>query len=166
MRKGIVAAAIILAGVLAPGTASGFTLDAVPIGCDGIQHTQTYRGWGPASHYEQTVTVVFTADACTASVEEGLFSYELTGSAVVYAGEDSSREPIGAHDFLSGGRFTDPEEDGWPPDWWACDVAEASVTWEMPGVYTFAASADDGAWTLDVTASGATPVHWEYSACP
>ena len=164
MKRAILFPAIV-AGMLGVGTVAGAADSDISIGCSGLQRTQTYEGWGPAAFYGQTVTVAFTAADCTASLEDGVFSYDLAGAAVAYAGEEATGPVLDSHDFVSAGRFSDPDGDGWPPRWWACDVAEASISWEIPGVYSFEVSANDGTWALDVQVPGAKNIHWQHDGC-
>ncbi|HZD16823.1 MAG TPA: hypothetical protein VE669_01650 [Actinomycetota bacterium] len=164
MNRGIIVAAL-TAGLLASGTGPAAAETAGRFDCSSFARVQTYRGWGPALHYGRTVTVSFTAAECRGGFVTGGFTYALTGTATVYAGAEMGGDPLEVRDFVSDGSFADPRGTGWPPDWWSCDVDEATINWRIPGVYSFVAGASHGSWNLDVTVPGSDTVHWHYSAC-
>lgn len=160
MKRGIIAA-VLTAGLLAlGGTASAQEAD-----CSAFARTQTYRGWGPALHYGETVTVSYSASECSGGLVDDRFTYSLSGTATVYAGTEVGGTPLDVSEFVSEGSFRDPDGSGWPPSWWSCDVRSAAIGWTMPGVYSFVAGATNGAWTLEVTVPGADTVRWTHSAC-
>ena len=66
------------------------------------------------------------------------------------------------------GTWREPQNsEAWPPAWWGCGVPYASYTWEIPGVYSFEVSAQDGFWTLDVSSEGVgtQAVSWTHDGC-
>lgn len=160
MKRGIIAAAL-TAGLLALGSGPASAQD---LDCSAFARVQTYPGWGPALHYGEQVTVAFSASECSGEVADGAATYSLSGTATVYAGGEASGKPIAVEPFVSQGSFTDPDGSGWPPDWWSCDVEDATISWSIPGVYDFDAHASGGSWSLDVAAGGQS-VHWAYSGC-
>lgn len=161
MKRGIVAATLV-AGMLALGAGPASAQEA---DCSAFAHTQTYPSWGPAAYYGQTVTVSFSAADCAAGHEDAAFAYELTGTATIFAGQEASGEPLDVLPFESTGVFTDLDGSGWPPSWWSCDTEAAQISWRIPGVYSFTATAAAGVWSLDVEVPGAAPVHWNHAAC-
>ena len=143
----------LLAVTLAPaaaGAAQG------PV-CVPFAFTQTYRGWGPADRYGQTVTVVYAGTRCTTG-GAGAAAVDITGTATTSKGE--------AFPFQATASWTGAPS-GWPPPWWACSVQEAEILWTIPGVYSFAVSATGGVWSLDVQTWGAKgrTTTWTYRAC-
>lgn len=161
MRRGMFVAAFAAAVLVLAGTPAS----AGEADCGAFARTQTYVGWGPAAYYDRTVTVVFSADGCDAGLAEDAFSFDLTGTAVVYEGSGVSGEPLDVQPFVTSGVFTDPGGSGWPPSWWSCETDAARIEWSIPGVYSFVATATAGAWTLDVQVPGADPVHWTHAGC-
>lgn len=132
------------------------------LGCESIGRVQTYEGWGPALHYGETVTAAFSVRDCSVASDEGTFSFELVGSAVVFAGKEASGQPIDVRPFESEGSWTDPQGTGWPPAWWSCGVEEGSLRWEIPEVYSFVVGVIAGTWILEVSPG---EVRWTYAAC-
>lgn len=160
VSRGIIAAAL-AAGVLAFGAAPA---GAQTLDCSSFSRVQTYEGWGPAEFYGETVTVVFSASECSGGVEDGSFGYTLSGTASVYGGTEAQGDVLAVEPFVSFGSFADPEGSGWPPSWWSC-VATADITWEIPEVYSFKASASEGFWDLTVRVPGTPEVHWSHAGC-
>lgn len=160
MRKSIVL--VIATASLAVGAAG--TAAAQPIDCRDFARIQTYRGWGPSLHFGETVTVAYAVDECAGSWTDDAFSYSVNGSATVFTGKHPAGSTIEVLPFTSEGSFTDPDGVGWPPSWWSC-LASADVVWRIEGIYSFRATASDGAWTLGINVSDAPPFRWSYSAC-
>lgn len=165
VRRLLVAAGAAVAFLaLTAGAARADAEDAVPAaGCAAFGHVQTYRGWGPALHFERPVTVTYSIVDCRAGVDGDTFTLSLSGTAVVR--DAATGRLLGPRPFAASGSWTDPSGVGYPPDWWSCDVRQASFRWEIPNAYSFVVSARDGSWTLDVGVPGAKGVHWDYSAC-
>jgi hypothetical protein len=148
----LLGAALLLAGGPAAAKASH--------GCEAIARVQTYEGWGPALHYGRTVTVAYALTDCSASLSTDGFAFEATGTATVFRGASAAGSPLTVEPFTASGAWGDPASSGWPPAWWSCDVARASISWEIPGAYTFLAGATGDRWTLEVQVPGHPAVHW------
>jgi hypothetical protein len=161
LKRGIIIATL-AAGILALGAMPAGAQEEID--CAPFSRVQTYRGWGPAEHYGEVVTVSFSATGCTGGVEDGAFGYTLTGTATVYEGTEASGTPIAVEPFASFGSFSDPAGDGWPPPWWSC-VESADITWQIPDVYSFEARASQGFWNLSVRVPGSPAVHWSHAGC-
>lgn len=133
-------------------------------GCGPFSLTQTYTNWGPARHYNQAVTVVYDATRC--SRQRGTTVHlTIQGAAVIYPGNRAWGPSLDRRPFYVSGQWADASNaEGWPPDWWRCDVRAAEYTWRIAGVYTFAVAARHGLWSLDVFEAG-RKVHWTYDAC-
>jgi hypothetical protein len=130
--------------------------------CSPFSLTQTYRGWGPADHYGRRVTVLYSGTQCS-SVGGGAAEVDITGTATAFPGPDTGGPALDVHAFEASGTWATPGATaGWPPPWWGCSVGDAEVRWVIPGVYSLAVSADDGAWALDVQTWGqrGRTVHW------
>jgi hypothetical protein len=133
-------------------------------GCGEFELTQTYRNWGPAVTYGRPVTVHYEATRCSRA-QGGTVQLSIEGQATVYRGWSVTGEPLDQRAFAVRGHWTNPSnQEGWPPDWWQCDVKSAEYSWRIPGVYTFDVSASQGVWSLDVSA-GQKTVTWTYDAC-
>jgi len=133
-------------------------------GCGPFSLTQTYTNWGPARHYGQAVTVVYDATGCSRHRGDTVH-LTVQGAAVVYEGTGADGPSLDRRPFYVSGRWVGASNpQGWPPDWWECDVRAAEYTWRIAGVYSFAVAARDGRWSLDVAESGRN-VHWAYDAC-
>lgn len=159
-RRGALVSLLAAFVVLLAGTVRGAAQESTSVGCDGIARVQTYQGWGPALHYGQTVTVAFNVAECSAQLDGDIFTFSLDGTASVFAG-DAAGDALEVRSFVAEGSWSDPEGAGWPPSWWSC-VEQASLRWEIPGVYSFVVSATGGSWTLDVSPGN---VHWTHAAC-
>ncbi|HZA61023.1 MAG TPA: hypothetical protein VE754_04985 [Actinomycetota bacterium] len=130
-------------------------LEGTTTGCGVFPWVQTYRTWGPAAAYGHTVTVVYAARRCA----EDAGSLQALGIATVHRGRTAAGEVLDVlpfHNIVSwtGNRFS----------WWSC-TPSASYEWMIDGLYSFAASATDGKWVLDVDPGPSGPFHWEYKAC-
>jgi hypothetical protein len=133
-------------------------------GCGQFSLTQTYEWWGPARHYGVPVTVVYDATRCSRDRGD-VVVLSIEGVAVVHRGTSTDGAVLDQRPFYVSGRLagtSNPE--GWPPDWWGCQVRAAEYTWRIAGVYTFAVSARDGQWQL-VVSEGDREVHWAYDGC-
>jgi hypothetical protein len=148
-------------GLLLFGGVRVAAMESEAVACDGISRVQTYRGWGPALHYGETVTVAFSDGDCSAQLGGDTFSISLDGSATLFAAQSAAGEPLEVRSFVAEGSWSDPNGAGWPPPWWSC-VDQASLRWEIPGVYTFLVSASGGTWTLNVSPGN---VRWTHAAC-
>jgi hypothetical protein len=150
------------APVKSPGAPSGAGWTGG--GCGDFSLIQTYRNWGPADAYGRTVTVSYQATLCS-RLRPHAVDLSIEGVATVYRGTSAGGNPIDEQQFIVTGTWANPSnQEGWPPDWWQCDVRSAEYSWQIVGVYTFAVSADRGVWSLDVEA-GEESVHWTYDAC-
>jgi hypothetical protein len=133
-------------------------------GCGAFSLTQTYGKWGPARHYEQPVTVVYDAIRCSRERNGGIV-LSIEGVAVVYRGTSADGAPLDERPFYVSGRWKGASNaEGWPPDWWQCDVDSAEYSWRIAGVYSFSVAVQDGNWALDVSMGGKS-VHWTYDGC-
>lgn len=159
VKRGIVAVVVAALAASTAGTAS-----AQPIDCEDFGRTQTYHGWGPSLHYGKTVTVNYSPSECSGSWSDGAFSYAVSGTATIYEGKHPAGSTIETLPFSNTGAFTDPDGEGWPPAWWSC-LASADVRWRISGIYSFRATASDGAWTLGINVAGASPFRWSYAGC-
>jgi hypothetical protein len=133
-------------------------------GCGAFSLTQTYGKWGPARHYDRPVTVVYDAIRCSTE-RNGTVELTIEGVAVVHRGWSVGGIPLDERAFHVSGRWEGASNaEGWPPDWWQCDVESAVYSWRIAGVYSFSVTARDGAWALDVAMDGKS-VHWTYDGC-
>jgi hypothetical protein len=133
-------------------------------GCGEFSLTQTYGKWGPARYYGRPVTVVYEATRCSRE-RRGVVLLTIEGVAVVYKGGSADGAPLDERPFFVSGRWKGASNaEGWPPDWWQCDVESAEYSWRISGVYSFSVAARDGEWSLDVSMDGKT-VQWTYDGC-
>lgn len=132
-------------------------------GCAAFGRTQTYMAWGPATYYDVPVDVAYEVGDCIATLDGLTFTMSATGTATITDAETD--ELLDSRGFAVTGTWLDPLAEGWPLDWWACDVETASLVWLIDGVYDFRVSAAAGSWTLDVAVPDADAIHFEYSGC-
>lgn len=135
--------------------------------CAPFSHTQTYPNWGPAVAYGGPVTVVYEAARCS-TPDGSALDVSAEGTAKIFEGTTPEGTLLDNRAFLVTGTWRQPQNaDAWPPTWWTCSVPYASYTWEIPGVYIFQVSAQDGVWTLDVSSHGvgSQDVTWTHDGC-
>jgi hypothetical protein len=133
-------------------------------GCEAFSLTQTYGKWGPARHYGRPVTVVYDAIRCSTE-RNGTVELSIEGVAVIHRGTSAEGTALDERAFHVSGRWEGASNaEGWPPDWWQCDVESAEYSWRIAGVYNFSVTARDGAWELDVSMEDKT-LHWTYDGC-
>lgn len=135
--------------------------------CTPFVHTQTYPNWGPAVAYGGPVTVAYEADRCS-TPDGSALDVSAEGTAMIYDGLTTDGTLLDTRSFSVTGTWQEPQNaEAWPPTWWTCSVPYASYTWEIPGVYTFRVSAQDGVWSLDVSSSGVgtQDVSWTHDGC-
>jgi hypothetical protein len=132
--------------------------------CGDFGLTQGYRNWGPADSYGHPVTVSYEATRCS-RLQAKTVHLNIEGVAVVYRGPKADGKVVDERPFSVTGTWTNPtNKEGWPPDWWQCEVRSAEYSWRIGSVYTFTVTAEKGVWHLDVQA-GNDPVSWTYDAC-
>jgi hypothetical protein len=135
--------------------------------CEPFSYRQTYRGWGPARAYGRQVSVLYRADRCV-KLDGGVLELTMAGTAEIREGGRNG-QVIGNRPFELEGTWVHPSiEDGWPPDWWQCRVADLQYVWRIAGRYSFAVDAEDGRWHLEVVTvrrGRARTVTWSYDAC-
>jgi hypothetical protein len=133
-------------------------------GCGAFSLTQTYENWGPARHYGVPVTVAYDATRCSRDRGD-VVVLTIEGVAVVHRGNSTEGAVLDERPFYVSGRLAGTSNaEGWPPDWWGCQVEAADYTWRIAGVYTFAVSAREGQWQLFVSVDD-REVHWAYDGC-
>jgi hypothetical protein len=135
--------------------------------CEQFRYRQAYRSWGPARAYGRKVSVLYEADRCV-RIDRGVLRITMDGTAEVREGGRSG-DILQKRPFELQGTWVHPSiEDGWPPDWWQCGVADLDYVWRIAGRYTFSVEAEDGRWRLEVVTvhkDRTRTVTWTYDAC-
>lgn len=146
MKNKISLAAILLLVLVIAGTA---VAQLGPPNRTEFYWVQTYVGWGPATYYGQTVTVVYEGDnRWKWNPKNHHFNLRIQGTATVYAGTTIAGNPIYIQPFINIENWIDGGNTwGWPGRWYDCEVQVANYYWNIPGVYHYYVTKHGNTWS-------------------